>query len=88
MAKFKKGDRVKVKGKPHMAGQKTGEIVEVSTETPYAIKFDGMDMVHKWYVDSEIEKTDEALDDDGKKRLGALLTELLDSKQRSTHSTS
>lgn len=55
MAKFKVGDRVRVKGEPHMKGQKTGTVEIVSDETPYGIKFDGTDMVHKWYVDSEIE---------------------------------
>jgi len=62
MAKFKEGDRVKVKGEPHMSGQKTGTVEQVSAETPYAIKFDDMDMVHKWYVDSELEPADKADD--------------------------
>ncbi|WP_262027581.1 S49 family peptidase [Microvirga sp. Mcv34] len=61
--KFKKGDRVRVKGKPHMKGQKSGTIEEVSDETPYAIKFAGSTMVHKWYVDSELE-LDDGKDDD------------------------
>ncbi len=62
MAKFKVGDRVKVKGDPHMSGQKAGTVEEVSAETPYAIKFDDMDMVHKWYVDSELEPAGKADD--------------------------
>ena len=58
MAKFKVGDRVKVT-KPHM-GMKHGDkgtVQEVSTETPYAVKMDGMSgEPHKWYTDSELEK--------------------------------
>lgn len=63
---FKVGDRVKVKGSPHMRGQNVGTVALVSKETPYAVKFDGMDGVHKWYVDSEIEAADDvgsAMDD-------------------------
>jgi ribosomal protein L24 len=55
---FKAGDRVKVKsGKEHdpMTKGKTGTIREVSTPA-LGIKFDGMDKVHKWHVDEEIEK--------------------------------
>lgn len=55
MAKFKKGDRVRIL-KPHEAGHDMGEISSVSTETAYAVRMDGMDEDHKWYVDSEMEK--------------------------------
>lgn len=52
--KFAKGDRVKVKGTPHMKGQSTGTVALVETTNVYGIKFDGMDMVHKWYVEDEL----------------------------------
>lgn len=68
-ATFKKGDRVKVKGDPHMKGQDVGTIEIVSSETPYAIKFDGMDEIHKWYVDSELERA--PADDGGDKSMAA-----------------
>ncbi|MBY0274727.1 HK97 family phage prohead protease [Candidatus Binatia bacterium] len=56
-----KGDRVKVKaGKEHDAMTKgaAGEVVEVSTSA-LGIKFDGMDGVHRWYVESELEAADD-----------------------------
>lgn len=74
---FKAGDRVRVLGAPHMAGQSIGTIVEVSTDTPYAIRFDEMPGdLHKWYVSSELvpadddaEKPSDGMDDmDGMKR--------------------
>ena len=57
---FAVGDRVKVKsGSQHMDGQDEGIVKEVSPETPYGIKFDGMPGVHHWYVGTEIEEVDE-----------------------------
>lgn len=50
------GDRVKVRaGKAHdeMTKGAAGEVVEISSPA-LAIKFDGMDGVHRWYVDSEL----------------------------------
>lgn len=59
--RFKVGDRVRVSGKPHMGMKHTvGTVREVSDEVPYAVEFDGMDEVHKWYVDDELEPGDEA----------------------------
>ncbi|MFP5513341.1 MAG: S49 family peptidase [Alphaproteobacteria bacterium] len=55
MPRFKEGDRVRVKGTPHMEGHTVGVVKEVSDETPYAIRFDGTSADHKWYVDSELE---------------------------------
>lgn len=54
---FKLGDRVTVRpGKEHdaMTKGKTGTITEIGTEA-LAIQFDGMENVHKWYIDEEIE---------------------------------
>lgn len=59
-----KGDRVKVKaGKEHddMTKGATGKVVEVSTAA-LAIKFDDMDGVHRWYVESELESADDNTD--------------------------
>ena len=59
---FVVGDRVKVKaGKEHggMVMDMPGSIVEISTPA-LAIKFDDMDEVHKWYVQAELEKSDDA----------------------------
>lgn len=50
------GDRVQVKaGKEHdkMTKDKKGTIVEISTPA-LGIVFDGMPMVHKWYIDDEV----------------------------------
>lgn len=58
---FVVGDRVKVKaGKEHgdMVMYMPGSIVEISTPA-LAIKFDNMDEVHKWYVQEELEKSDD-----------------------------
>ena len=58
---FVVGDRVKVKaGKEHdnMVMDMSGSIVEISTPA-LAIKFDDMDEVHKWYVQAELEKSDD-----------------------------
>ena len=58
---FVVGDRVKVKaGKEHdnMVMGMSGSIVEISTPA-LAIKFDDMDEVHKWYVQAELEKSDD-----------------------------
>ena len=55
---MKVGDRVKVKaGKEHdsMTKGKTGTVQEVSTPA-LGIKFDGMQEMHKWYVEDELEK--------------------------------
>jgi len=52
------GDKVKVRpGKEHdsMTKGKTGTIQEISTPA-LGVKFEGMDKVHKWYADEEIEK--------------------------------
>lgn len=53
---FNVGDRVKVLV-PHadMAMGDLGTIKEVSPEIPYAVQMDGMDDLHKWYTDSELE---------------------------------
>lgn len=63
-AKLKVNDRVKIK-RPHagMAIGDEGVVTEVSPETAYAIKMEGMDKSHKWYVDSELEATAETTDD-------------------------
>lgn len=57
---FKKGDKVKVKGgSEHMADHKgmTMTVEEVSSEKAISVKMeDGT--IHKWYVGSELEKTD------------------------------
>lgn len=55
VADFAIGDRVQVKGAPHMPGQAAGEVRIVSGETAYGVQFDGTDAVHKWYVASELE---------------------------------
>lgn len=49
------GDRVRVKGTPHMPGQSTGVVAEVSG-TAYGIVFDGMESMgtHRWYVADEL----------------------------------
>lgn len=58
------GDRVKIKGKPHMEGQSEGEIALVDDSTAYGIIFDGMEEmgVHKWYVGDEIEPVNQSAD--------------------------
>lgn len=57
---YSKGERVKVKGEPHMAGQSTGTIEISEQNTFYGIIFDGMEKegVHKWYSKDEIESID------------------------------
>lgn len=57
MAVFRLGDRVKVKGTPHMPGQRLGRIGKVHGNA-YGIFFDGMRKIHLWYVAEELEKTD------------------------------
>ena len=55
--KYKVGDRVTVKpGKNHneMTKDKVGTVKEISTEA-LGVKFDGMDEMHKWYVDDEVQ---------------------------------
>ena len=66
---FKKGDRVNIRD-PHDKNHKSGVIKIVSDETPYGVLVDGMeDMgVHKWYVDSELEASEESADLDGNKK--------------------
>lgn len=56
MTRFREGDRVRVATAVHagMSMAASGTIEIVSRETAYAIRFDGMDEVHKWYVDSEL----------------------------------
>lgn len=54
------GDRVKVRsGKEHdeMTKDKEGVIAEISSPA-LGIKFDGMEEIHKWYVDNEVEKVE------------------------------
>jgi signal peptide peptidase SppA len=63
---FKKGDRVRIL-EPHDEAHQFGTVDIVSAETPYGVMIDGMeDMgVHKWYVDSEMEPSDEQESSDG-----------------------
>lgn len=59
--KFAPGDKVTVKaGKEHdgMTRGGTGIIKEISTPA-IGIKFSGMDMIHKWYTDDELEPAKE-----------------------------
>ncbi|WP_235775308.1 MULTISPECIES: hypothetical protein [Paenibacillus] len=66
---FAKGDRIEVSGTPHGEGQKTGTIMHAVPTVAYIIKFDGMDMPHRWYtqggtcidgmtIDNELKKSD------------------------------
>ncbi len=50
---FAVGDRVRVVGQPHIAGQTTGTIALVEGSA-YGIRFDGQPGVHKWYVADEL----------------------------------
>lgn len=55
---FVAGDRIKVRdgaAHPGMEEMVFGVVHSVSDESPLAIKFDGSDDVHQWYVGSEIE---------------------------------
>lgn len=57
-AKYALGDKVQIaSGKEHdaMTKGKVGTIVEISTPA-LGIKFDGMEGVHKWFTDSEVER--------------------------------
>lgn len=57
-AEFKAGDRIKVRdgaAHPGMEEMVFGVVHSVSDESPLAIKFDGSDDIHQWYVGSEIE---------------------------------
>lgn len=78
---LKVGDRVKVKpGKAHddMTKDKTGTI-EIVSSPALGVKFDGMDMVHKWYVAEEVELSgDDAAERKGS--LDALNVRILDSQ--------
>jgi hypothetical protein len=53
------GERVRVKnGAAHddMTKDAEGEIAEVSAEPALAVRFDGMDELHRWYVASELDR--------------------------------
>lgn len=55
---FVAGDRIKVRdgaAHPGMEEMAFGVVESVSNERPLAIKFDGSDEIHRWYVGSEIE---------------------------------
>lgn len=55
---FEAGDRIKVRdgaAHPGMEEMAFGVVESVSNERPLAIKFDGSDEIHRWYVGSEIE---------------------------------
>lgn len=52
------GDKIKIKsGKEHSKDTKNkiGTITEINNPA-LGIKFEGMEDVHKWYVDEEVEK--------------------------------
>lgn len=55
---FKDGERVCVLGAPHMDGQRVGTVVFSVQGPAYAIRFDGMSDVHKWYVGAELAPAD------------------------------
>lgn len=79
---FKVGDRIAVKGKPHMAGQSSGEVRIVrSGETVYGIKFNDMAGVHKWYIGNEIEPEKQAEGQSAMAVKGLLAAELAKRKQ-------
>lgn len=50
---FAVGDRVRVAGRPHMPGQRSGEVAIVNGNA-YGIRFDGSDEIHKWYTAEEL----------------------------------
>ena len=54
-ATYAVGDRVRVKGTPHMPGQSTGTVTLVNG-TAYGIVFDGMEKMgtHRWYAVDEL----------------------------------
>lgn len=52
---FEVGDRVAVKGRPHMAGHKAGTVKLLADSQAYGVQMDGMDEIHKWYVGSELQ---------------------------------
>lgn len=54
--RFALGDRVQVRGQPHMEGQGAGIVSAIVDEYVYAITFAGMEEEgpHKWYVESEL----------------------------------
>lgn len=58
-ASFAIGDRVRVAVEPHGEGQSTGVIVEIADTPAYGIRFDGMNMVHRWYVGAELAPADD-----------------------------
>lgn len=62
LAALRSGDRVRVReGAAHdeMTKGAEGEIAEVSPEPALAIRFDGMDGLHRWYVASELERIED-----------------------------
>lgn len=80
---YDNGQRVRVKGTPHMKGHSTGTVKLVEGPTyAYGIVFDGMeDMgVHKWYLQSELETTT-ATAPDGKKKPMKMKGELMTAAQ-------
>lgn len=55
---IKVGDRVRIKGNPHMPGHKEG-VVRLIDGNALGIEFDAMPgMVHRWYVPDEVVKED------------------------------
>lgn len=53
------GTRIAVAGSPHMPDQAAGEIREAVLTWVYGVAFDSMpDMIHHWYVESEIQAED------------------------------
>lgn len=65
MQRFQIGDRVQVVGTPHEIEDDNmvlvGEVRELSPDTAYAIRFDGEEEDHKWYVDGELAFEDAAM---------------------------
>lgn len=52
---FAAGERVRVLGMPHMAGEATGAIALQVPGPVLEIRFGGMEKPHRWYVASEVE---------------------------------
>lgn len=48
------GDRVRVKGRPHMPGQRAGEVAVVEGNA-IGVRFDGSEGIHRWYTPNELE---------------------------------
>lgn len=71
----KVGDRVRVKGRSHMPGQRAGEVTDVEGNA-IGIRFDGSDEVHRWYTPNELEpemRDDDMRGDDKKRGIALLL---------------